>query len=247
MPVNKLIVGNWKMNLSSSDALKLSERIAALMPHTINKVVLCPSYVYLESLIKNSKNPLICFGAQDCHHEEKGAFTGDVSPYMLKEVGCKYVILGHSERRKFHKETSHLVKKKAEIAIEAGLIPIICVGETLEEREFGKADEVVYEQLEESLPANFNEHCIIAYEPVWAIGTGIVAEEKDIADMHRKIYEFLYKKTGFNNTYLLYGGSVTPENAKAITDCDCVNGLLIGGSSLSAEKFLKIIGLTTNV
>jgi triosephosphate isomerase (TIM) len=245
MPINKLLVGNWKMNLSSNDALRLSERISALMPQTINKVVICPNFVYLENLIKNNKNPLISHGAQDCHHEKNGAYTGDVSAYMLKEVGCSYVILGHSERRKHHKESNSLIKQKAEIAIEAGLIPVICVGETLEEREFGKADEVVYEQLEQSMPSNFNENCVIAYEPVWAIGTGIVAEEKDIADMHRKIYEFLYKKTGFNNTYILYGGSVTPENAKAITDCDCVNGLLIGGSSLSAEKFLKIIGVTS--
>jgi triosephosphate isomerase len=245
MPHNKLIVGNWKMNLSINEAIRLADRISALMPQTINKIVVCPSFVYLENLIKNNKNPLLSFGAQDCHPEKFGAFTGDISAYMLKDVGCSYVILGHSERRKHHKESNLLVKRKAEIAINAGLIPIICVGETLEEREFGKAVEVVYEQLEQSIPENFNENCVIAYEPVWAIGTGKVASEEEISEMHRKIYEYLHKKTGFSNTYILYGGSVNEKNAKAVTSCDCVNGLLIGGASLTAESFLKIIGLTS--
>ncbi len=235
--MKKQIVGNWKMNTTRGQA-------AALVKALMSKVgagdarfdmVLCPPFVWLADSAEIVKNTAIGLGAQDCHAAEKGAFTGDSAAPMLKELGCSHVIVGHSERRQYHQETSSQVKAKAEQALKSGLLPIICVGESDAERAVGRQEEIVARQLDESLPGE--GRFIIAYEPVWAIGTGKTATTDDVRIMHNFIRNRIDPARGIA---ILYGGSVKAANAAAILALPHVDGVLVGGASLDAEEFWAI-------
>lgn len=244
-----LIAGNWKMNGSISDCRTLTEAVSNLINSgsellDVCEFLVCPSFAHLSIVrrVLNHNNANVSLGAQDCSYFDDGAYTGDVSAAMLKDMGCKYVILGHSERRSYYQETSESVQKKAEKAHNQDLISIICVGENQEERDQGKEYEIVGEQLNDSLPTGSNaKNTIIAYEPVWAIGTGKTATPEDIAQMHQFIRNKLQEKLEDSvSMRILYGGSVKPENAKEIFSVENVNGGLIGGASLNADQFVGI-------
>lgn len=243
--MKKLIAGNWKMNGTekSADALIISvEEAIAQTPAILEKCdfVVCPPSVYIP-MVKD-KASVVAVGGQDCSDKASGAFTGDIAAPMLKDIGATYVILGHSERRQYHKESDQLVHDKAVSANAHGLISIICVGETEAEREAGKQNEVVAAQLAASVPASATaQNTVIAYEPVWAIGTGKTATAEDIRAMHAFVREKL--NTAFAdgaNIRILYGGSVKPSNAAEIFAVPDVNGALIGGASLKCEDFMGI-------
>ncbi|MCI5043690.1 MAG: triose-phosphate isomerase [Aquisalinus sp.] len=230
-----LIAGNWKMNGLNASLAEVSKLKSLLQEKPANAdILICPPATLLPALAQEVAGSPISAGGQDCHTAESGAYTGDVSAEMLNEAGAEFIIVGHSERRADHGETDNLVKQKAEATQRAGLTPIICVGETREERELGNAAAVVSAQLSGSLPENSN--FVVAYEPVWAIGTGLVPSLDDIREIHSLIRE----KT-LEETRLLYGGSVKPANAAEILSIENVNGALVGGASLKAEDFFGII------
>lgn len=238
--MTKLIAGNWKMHGDKAFAVKLTHDILRNASGISHELLICPSFVHIPLVLEaiTGEGSDIKLGAQNCASFEQGAHTGDVSADMLKDAGCDYVILGHSERRQNQGETNAGVKMKAEIANKNGLKTIICVGETLEKREAGQAQDVVGEQLEGSLSSLSDaDNTVIAYEPVWAIGTGKTASLEDIQEMHEFIKEKLAPKGDFR---ILYGGSVKPENAKEILSIESVNGALIGGASLKADSFIDI-------
>ncbi|PLK25830.1 triose-phosphate isomerase [Novosphingobium sp. TH158] len=241
------IVGNWKMNgtralLAEARAIN---RAAARYPGV--QVALAPPFTLVQSLADEAQ--AIGVGGQDCHVQPKGAHTGDISAPMLADCGASFVIVGHSERRKDHGEDDALVKAKAEAAIEAGLGVIVCVGETLEERDAGQAEAVVSQQVDNSLPALEAIADLpagkvsVAYEPVWAIGTGRVAEVADVVAMHKAIRTRIEAAYGEKaaGVRILYGGSVNAENAAALLAAEGVGGALVGGASLAAESFAAII------
>ena len=242
-----LIAGNWKMNGLINDSASLAKEVALnvrkLKPDA--EVLVCPPFTLLTTVKKALRGSKVKLGAQDCHVEEKGAHTGDVSPYMLKDAGCDYVILGHSERRTDHKESSALVRQKAKAALKAGLKVIICVGETLAEREDGKAFEVTEKQIRTSVPREATAaNTVIAYEPVWAIGTGKTATPEDAEAVHAHIRKVLAEKLSksiANNMRILYGGSMKPANAAELIAKEDIDGGLIGGASLKAADFTAII------
>lgn len=209
----------------------------------INRADFCvsPPFVYIP-LVQSMLPQGVSLGAQDCSNQASGAYTGDISASMLRDIGCQYVILGHSERRQYHGETSELVAEKAAKAIQAGVKPIICVGETEAEREQGQADAVVIDQIRKSLPAGVTgENAVIAYEPVWAIGTGKIPTPEDVRAIHATIRECLKEKLDNPKTMrILYGGSVKPENAGQLLTIEYVDGALVGGASLKADQFLAI-------
>ncbi|WP_375205894.1 triose-phosphate isomerase [Hyphococcus sp.] len=232
-----LIAGNWKMNGFSAARREIEALISKLggsAPED-RDILICPPATLVAGLAASYSDEGIQIGGQDCHPEASGAHTGDISAEMLADAGAAYVIVGHSERRTDHAETDALVKSKAEAALRAGLTPIICVGETKAEREAGKALDVVGAQLSGSLPET-GEAYVVAYEPVWAIGTGLTPTNDDIGNMH----DFIRAKTP-EGTRLLYGGSVKPGNAKEILAITNVNGALVGGASLKADDFYPII------
>jgi len=234
-----LIVGNWKMHGSLAARAEIEAIAKGLDADGTPscEAVICPPFPLLFPAQKIAAGTRLKTGAQDCHFETEGAYTGDVSPAMLKEAGCSYVIVGHSERRHGHGEVSETVRRKAAAVLAEGMIPIVCVGETKPERGAGKAKATVEAQIRESMPKGGK--AVIAYEPVWAIGTGDNATPSDIAEMHGFI-RFVLGPAG-KGTRILYGGSVTPKNAKEILAADNVNGALVGGASLKAESFLAII------
>jgi triosephosphate isomerase len=245
-----IIIANWKMNKGLEGSLD----IATDLHNLINKkavncqVVLCPSFPYLYVVSKIISNGLIKLGAQDCSFKESGAYTGDVSASMLKDSGCDYVILGHSERRLYHNETSSVIKQKAEKALLYGLTAIICVGETSLEKEKGKAFSVIEDQLKNSLPLSLSdENIIIAYEPVWAIGTGKNPSVREINKVHAHIKDCVKDFIALHGLLLekdvkiVYGGSVNPSNCKEILSIANVNGLLVGGASLVSKDFYNIL------
>ena len=242
-----LIAGNWKMNGLIAESTSLAREIASnvkkLKPNA--EVLVCPPFTLLTTVKKALRGSKVMLGAQDCHVEEKGAHTGDISPVMLKDAGCDYVILGHSERRTDHKETNALVKAKATAALQAGLKVIICVGETLAERDAGKAFEVTEKQVKGSLPAQATaSNTVIAYEPVWAIGTGKTATPDDAEAVHahiRKVLAEKLSKTVASRMRILYGGSMKPANAAELIAKEDIDGGLIGGASLKAADFTAII------
>lgn len=239
----KLILGNWKMNGTPASAVELVRQIKNRLKKTSVVIGVFPPFPLIPSVIEEARSSFIQVGAQDCHAEKAGAHTGDTSASLLKEIGCRFVIVGHSERRANHQETNMIVAAKAKAAIEAGLTAVICVGETLEEREAGKAEAVVTQQVSQSVPTNATpDNVIIAYEPVWAIGTGKVASEKDIAAMHYVIRNSIAKTKLWpeNSIAILYGGSVKAVNAGAILNTPGVDGALVGGASLNAEEFCSI-------
>jgi triosephosphate isomerase len=238
--VRPLIAGNWKMHGSMAEAAALATAVregAAGLPADL---LVCPTFLHVASVAAALAGSPVAVGGQDCHAAAKGAHTGDVAAPMLKDAGAAFVILGHSERRTDHAETDAAVRAKAEAAAAAGLIPIVCVGETEAERLAGQAEAVVERQLAESLPDGFAG--VVAYEPVWAIGTGRTPTEADIAAIHDVIRARLAARFGAagQGMRILYGGSMKPGNAKAILALPNVDGGLVGGASLVAADFLAI-------
>ncbi len=247
MARKKLIAGNWKMNGLLADGVDLAKNVVSqvkAMGKPQCEFLVCPPFTLLTSVKKALRGAKVALGAQDCHMAEKGAHTGDISPLMLKDLGCTYVILGHSERRADHGETDELVCAKAEAAHKAGLKTVICIGETLAQRDAGKAVEVCRNQILGSVPADSNAtDTVIAYEPVWAIGTGKVPTTADVEEVHAAVRKVLAQKLGksvANKMRILYGGSVKPGNAKELLSLPDVDGALIGGASLKAEDFVAI-------
>ncbi len=244
--MKNLIAGNWKMNGNLKDAVGLAHNIVAEVQNDAqllenNDFLVCPSSHHIVP-VQAELSMAVSLGAQDCSPFENGAYTGDISAPMLRDVNCSHVILGHSERRSYYSESDMLIKQKAFMANENGMTSIICVGETEAEREAGEEKAIVEKQLFGSLPETATaSNTVIAYEPVWAIGTGKTATKADIEDMHNFIRAKLTEKIeDFNNVRILYGGSVKPANAKEIFGVKNVNGALIGGASLKAEDFVGI-------
>lgn len=244
MQTKKLIAGNWKMNGLGTSLGEVETLRAVLVDAPVAcRVALCPPATLIERMARAAGDSME-IGGQDCHAETHGAFTGDVSATMLKEAGARLVILGHSERRQGHGETDALVAAKAEAALAAGLSPIICVGETLDQREAGRAVDVVHGQIMRSLPlALIGREFAVAYEPVWAIGTGLTPTLEQIEEVHRAVRAAMIERLGLGvaATPILYGGSVKPDNAREILAVPEVGGALVGGASLKAADFLGII------
>ena len=243
-----LIAGNWKMNGLLDDGIALAKGVGAEFKKTGRRdceVLVCPPFTLLSAVKKAVKGTRVAMGAQDCHFAEKGAHTGDVSPVMLKDLGCQYVIVGHSERRTNHYETNELIAQKAEAAINAGLKVIICIGETEAERDSGKTIKVCTDQIMGSVPAIATaQNTVIAYEPVWAIGTGRTPTTAEVEEVHASIRKVIGKKLGranANKMRILYGGSMKPSNAKELLALPDVDGGLIGGASLKVADFTAII------
>ncbi|WP_459674258.1 triose-phosphate isomerase [Acidisoma sp. 7E03] len=236
-----LIAGNWKMNGLTADSAALAQAIrAGHQEGSGAEVLVCPPATQLAALSGLLAGSGIATGGQDCHAAKFGAHTGEISALMLRDAGASHVILGHSERRADQGESDELIAHKVRAALEAGLIPIVCVGETAKDRELGLQEEVVGRQLAGSLPEGF--YGVIAYEPVWAIGTGLVATPADIIAMHRFIRETLTRlRPSAAGARILYGGSVKPGNATEILHLPEVGGALVGGASLQAADFLAII------
>lgn len=241
--MKKLIAGNWKMNGLASSLAEI-EALKGLTGEAACDIVVCPPFTLVEKAVERARGSGIAIGAQDCHAQTSGAYTGDVSAEMLAEIGARFVILGHSERRSAYKEMDAVVAGKAAAVHGAGLVSIICVGETREERDEGRAIEVVRAQLEASIPNTAtSSNTTIAYEPVWAIGTGLVPTLEQIEEMHSSIRQALEKRLGEDGqgVRILYGGSVKASNAKAIFGVRNVDGALVGGASLKASEFAGII------
>ncbi len=243
----KLIAGNWKMNGLTHDGISLAKDLANLYKASDNPIFdmfIAPPFTLLSNVLEVVKESGVWVGAQDCSMYDAGAHTGDVSPIMLKDLGCGGVIVGHSERRADHGETNEIVKAKAEAALKAGLGVIICVGETLRERETGKTLNVVKEQLQKSIPTETTAgRVVIAYEPVWAIGTGKTPTKNDVQEVHASMRHVLADVVGAEiaqNIRLLYGGSVKPNNAKDLLTLPDVDGALVGGASLKVNDFWAI-------
>lgn len=243
MAPKPLIAGNWKMNTDRASGVALAEALGEAAKEIAGAdMAICPPALYLEAAGVAVKGSFVSLGAQDCHTAESGAHTGDISANMLADIGCTFVIVGHSERRADHGESDALVKAKAEAARAAGLVPIVCVGETEAERDAGKALEVVESQIRGSVPPGLDgSTLVVAYEPVWAIGTGRTPTVADVEAMHahmRKVMADL--SSDAENVRLLYGGSVKPGNAKELMGVANVDGALVGGASLKAEDFIAI-------
>ena len=241
-----LIAGNWKMNLDKAGAIELTNALTKSQS-TFKEVdvAVFPPSLWLTSVGDLIGSDYIKLGGQDCHEELEGAHTGDISAKMLKDVGCDYVIVGHSERRTNHFETNETIKKKVSVSIQCNLCPIVCIGETWDERDKGTAVSAVSVQLKESIPDELgSDQFIIAYEPVWAIGSGRTPTLNDIEEMHSSIKEtILTINHKANKVRILYGGSVKPENAAEIFKVENVGGALVGGASLSATDFSDIISI----
>ena len=225
--MSKLIVANWKMNGSVSFIDSFFSTFETSTNHTL---VVCPPFPYISTV----KSKGVIVGAQDCSPHASGAYTGDTSALMSKDLGCDYMILGHSERRQYHNESSESVHTKANTAIAAGLIPIICVGESKEIRESGQHIAIVTQQVMDSIPTESGTYAV-AYEPIWAIGTGLTASQDDIAQMHAVL------RTILPGVQLLYGGSVNKGNSREIMATANVDGVLIGGASLKPNELMEIL------
>lgn len=239
----KMIVGNWKMNGLAADLAQAEAAKASLAETpTANRVGLCFPATLIAQAAWRLKGGAVEVGGQDCHAAASGAFTGSVSAEMLKDAGATLVIVGHSERRTGFGETDADVAAKVEAALRAGLEPIVCVGETLEERDAGRAVEVVTGQVAGSLPNALRDRAFaVAYEPVWAIGTGRTPTVEQVAEMHAAIRGALVERLGASVTPILYGGSVNPKNAAELLAVDEVGGALVGGASLKADDLLAIV------
>jgi triosephosphate isomerase (TIM) len=243
--VRKLIAGNWKMNGLRADGLALARALVARVAAGDRPdcdLALCPPATLLQGVGETLRGSGIALGGQDCHVEASGAHTGDISGAMLRDLGCTFVIVGHSERRADHAESDAQVRAKATAARAAGLVPILCIGETLAEREAGEAQAVIERQLEGSLPEKIEAaKLVIAYEPVWAIGTGRTPAASDVAQMHAHIRRQLALRVKVaGETRILYGGSVKPGNARELLGVANVDGALVGGASLLAADFWAI-------
>ena len=236
----QLIAGNWKMHGLRAEALALARGVAAGAGSVSCELLVCPPFVHIAAVAEALAGSPVAVGGQDCHQSGAGAHTGDIAAPMLRDAGASWVIVGHSERRRDHEETDELVREKVLAAVDAGLTPIVCVGETEDHRAGGQETEVVGWQLAGSLPKPFAG--VVAYEPVWAIGTGRNATENDVAAMHAFIREELMRQFGAagREIRILYGGSVRPGNAANLLAVPHVGGALVGGASLKAEEFLAI-------
>ena len=243
----KVIAGNWKMNMLPNEAIKYIEEFAPLVKDTKNEVILCVPYTDLFYVLLNTQGTNIKVGAENMHFAEKGAYTGEVSAQMLKSIGVEYVIIGHSERRQYFNETDESVNKKVKAAFENDLKPIVCVGETLEQRESGKTTEVITSQTKlalEGLDKEQIKNTIIAYEPIWAIGTGKTATSEDANNSIKEIreeIEKIYGKEVAECVIIQYGGSVKSSNAKELFSTSDIDGGLVGGASLKPDEFAKIV------
>ena len=243
----KIVAGNWKMNTTPSEGVELAKGVAAGRGEVCDCVnlIVCPPFTHLSSVIESLAGSNVAVGAQDCATEVKGAYTGEVAASMIAALGCKYVILGHSERRQYYGETSETLNKKMARAYENNLTPIYCVGENLDEREAERHFDVVKAQIEEvvfNLSEEQFKNLVIAYEPVWAIGTGKTATAEQAQEIHAYIREVLRSKFGAaaEECPILYGGSCKPSNASEIFAKEDVDGGLIGGAALKADDFLAI-------
>ena len=243
----KVIAGNWKMNMLPNEAINFIDEFAPMVKDTKNEVILCVPYTDLFYALLNVQGTNIKIGAQNMHWEESGAYTGEVSAQMLKSIGVEYVIIGHSERRQYFAETDETVNKKIKSALAVGLKPIVCVGETLEQRETGVTEQIITNQVEkafEGISATDLENLIVAYEPIWAIGTGKTATKEDanttIMQIRKKLAE-MYGQNEAEGVIIQYGGSVKSSNAKELFEMSDIDGGLVGGASLKPEEFSKIV------
>lgn len=250
--MRKLVIGaNWKMNRGTpAESLEVIQDFKTKIKNmNLNSVdiIIFPPYTALNTVINFFKNSLIKVGAQNMYFEEKGAFTGEISPIFLKDIGCEYVILGHSERRDIFKETDDVVNKKVKKALRIGLNPIVCIGEHLNDREIGKTKEVIYNQFKNTFKDLTKEEIIktiIAYEPIWAIGTGKTATPEQAEEIHiyiRQILENNFGRDTAQNVRIQYGGSIKPSNAKDLFKKENIDGGLVGGASLQVDSLFNII------
>lgn len=235
--MKKIIVANWKMNGSLAFIRTFMPSLEFALTTTSNRIIICPPFPFLSPLGEAIMGTSVCLGAQNCSIAPHGAFTGEVSASMLADIGCQAVIVGHSERRTLFAETDLLVSAKAAAVHDAGMTAIVCIGEDLSIRESGRALDTVIQQLLASLPPSASsDNTFIAYEPIWAIGTGLTASQNEIIEMHQALH------TATKGAFpLLYGGSVTDQNATDILSLPYVDGVLVGGASLKVNAFQKII------
>jgi len=244
------VAGNWKMNTDSHSSVTLAQEVGRgaldIAGQSVD-VAVCPPFVYLQSVAEALSSWSVAVCAQDIYYEQKGAFTGEISPSMLKDIGCTYTLCGHSERRHVIGETDEIVNKKVTAAINGGILPIFCVGELLEERKGNKTTEVVTRQVKKGLAGLAAAKALavtVAYEPVWAIGTGLTATPQQAQEVHaliRKLLGEMYDAKLAQEIRILYGGSVKPDNSAELMANEDVDGLLVGGASLKAADFLAII------
>jgi triosephosphate isomerase len=243
-----LVIANWKMKLNTEQSVSLAREIANGLPKTNHEVVLCPSFTALSEVanIINKKN--IKLGAQDCFWEDEGAYTGEVSAKHLKELGCSFVILGHSERRMYNQETDELIHQKAKAALSKMLTPVICVGETFDQRQEGAKDYVLIQQVTKALQGlhvSEKHQIVIAYEPVWVIGSGQAISGEEASAAHQVIHQCLFDlfpaEIVKNCFRIVYGGSVDEENVSAFSGLENTSGVLVGGASLTSKRFCAII------
>lgn len=250
--MKKLIAANWKMNKTAEEAVSFVNEFKEIIKNAGNvDIIICPPFTALAALSKELKNSKIKLGAQNMHFEDAGAYTGEISPLMLKEIGCEYVILGHSERREIFSEDDFLISRKIIAALKHGLKPILCIGENIEQRQSGKTNEVVGNQLKNCLK-NIDkiqmEKIIIAYEPIWAISRGNPNHKAATADdaeqghkFIRNVVEKMFDKNISKNIRIIYGGSMKPENAKELLSMPNIDGGLVGNASLNAKSFAEIV------
>lgn len=246
-----IIVANWKMHKTRSEAISFFHALQPYLPSfdsSLKKILIAPPFTAIADLAAAAvdKNSFILIGAQNMHHAAEGAFTGEVSAEMLKEAGASFVILGHSERRHLFHETNHQIRLKLIMAFSKNLIPLLCIGESLEERKTGKTFEVLSRQLKETLEGTLPNEMIIAYEPLWAIGTGTAATPELVGEVHifcRHFLSTLYGEDFAENTPILYGGSVTEETLLPLLKQPYVGGVLLGKTSLDSSKFIEILNL----
>jgi len=243
-----IIAGNWKMHTELSGALELASDVRRLTEQVRSvEVVLIPPFPFLDAVRKRLEGSRVKLGAQDCHHEAKGAYTGAISVGMLSSVGCHYVLAGHSERRTVFGDDDQTVNQKLRSILAGGLHPILCIGETAEERTSGRTEEVIQRQLQKGLSGvtgNEMANVVIAYEPVWAIGTGETATPGQAQDVHafiRQLLERAYEPNVSQETRIQYGGSVKPDNVDELMGCLDIDGALVGGASLKADSFTRIV------
>jgi triosephosphate isomerase (TIM) len=245
MPRRPLIAGNWKMHGLKSSVGELAKIIAGAQQLASVDLMICPPATLVADFAAAARGSRVAIGGQDCHALPAGAYTGDISAEMLKDAGAQAVIVGHSERRQYHAETDAAVRAKALAARRAGIFAIVCVGETRAERDAGDARAVVQAQLDGSLPDGVADF-VVAYEPVWSIGSGVTPSAHDVADMHGLIRRHLcgrYGEAAGQGVRILYGGSVKPANARELMAVENVDGALVGGASLKADEFLPIAGV----
>lgn len=241
---NPFIAANWKLNKTISETQEfISGLIPAVKDLSDVDIVIAPPFTSLSAAAEKLKGTNVTLAAQNVFYEEKGAYTGEISPLMLIDIGCKYVIVGHSERRQYFNDTDDIVNKKIKAAKKAGLGVVFCIGESLDNREAGKTFDVLNREIEKGLNGIDPEDMVIAYEPIWAIGTGRTATPEQAQEVHSYIREkinVLYGKKA-DEICIIYGGSVTPENIDSLMACRDVDGALVGGASLKVESFIKII------